>query len=150
MPTPSPTSAMPSIPPTPSPSQTPTFTPTRQPNLTPFPTGVLGSTCLQVQEYFNDTDDSVRDTYAQGPVYLLSPSAAADDDLPADPYLAYCDMSTDGGGWQLLLTLTDEQDQYTGSVSPFLNDLNATKPSVTNPYSRDWTGIVDPTSGDQI
>ena len=56
----------------------------------------------------------------------------------------------DGGGWQLLLTLTEAQQQYAGSVSPFLNDLNATKPSVTNPYSRDWTGIVDPTSGDQI
>ena len=104
---------------------------------------MLGSTCYEVLERFNDTDDSVRDSYTEGPVYLLSPDTA-------DPYLAYCDLSMDGGGWQLLLTLTEAQQQYAGSVSPFLNDLNATKPSVTNPYSRDWTGIVDPTSGDQI
>jgi len=62
----------------------------------------------------------------------------------------YCDQQISGGGWQLLLTSTDATNQYPGSTSPFVHDLNADAPSLTSPYSRDWSTRFTPNSGDQF
>jgi hypothetical protein len=62
----------------------------------------------------------------------------------------FCDMTTDGGGWMLLLTQTSASDQYAGSVSPFTQSLNADSPSLITGYSRDWSGDLAPESGDEF
>merc|ERR1711966_309913 len=56
-------------------------------------------------------------------------------------YQVYCEMSTDGGGWMLLLSQTDVHSQYSGSVNPLSQDLNTNDPSVTSGYSRNWNNL---------
>jgi hypothetical protein len=56
----------------------------------------------------------------------------------------FCDMTTAGGGWQLLLTQTHAMNQYGGSVSPFVVDLNTQFPDPLKPYSRNWIGKIKP------
>merc|ERR1719183_73722 len=56
----------------------------------------------------------------------------------------FCDMSTAGGGWQLLLTQTHAMDQYDGSTSPFVVDLNTQFPDPNKQYSRNWTPLIKP------
>ena len=53
----------------------------------------------------------------------------------------YCDMTTAGGGWQLVLTQTHAMEQYKGTTSPFINDLNPNNPSPTDQYSRNWHAL---------
>ena len=56
----------------------------------------------------------------------------------------YCDMTTAGGGWQLLLTQTHAMKQYDGTESPFVIDLNPQIPSPTSQYSRNWAQLLKP------
>jgi hypothetical protein len=54
-------------------------------------------------------------------------------------FAVYCDMERDGGGWTLLLTQTDAQSNFGGSVVPFKQNHNQSHPSLTNVYARDWS-----------
>merc|ERR1712224_656388 len=64
----------------------------------------------------------------------------------------YCDQTTDGGGWMLLLTQDHATGQYDGSVNPLTQNLNADTPSTTSQYSRDWstTEIPSPAGGSEF
>merc|ERR1712025_297871 len=57
----------------------------------------------------------------------------------------YCDQTTDGGGWMLLLTQDHATDQYDGSVNPLTQNQNADTPSPEARYSRDWSQTQVPT-----
>ena len=52
-------------------------------------------------------------------------------------------MTTEGGGWTLLLTLTDATNQYSSSVNPFVTALNEANPSPNTSYSRDWSSTLN-------
>ena len=71
--------------------------------------------------------------------------------LDGAAYDVFCDQTTAGGGWQLLLTHLDPITQYSGSVSPLATDLNVDSPSTATAYSRDWSTILnDPQPGDEF
>ena len=82
---------------------------------------------------------------AKSGVYSICPNGKEDSRISV-----YCDQSTAGGGWMLLLTQTHATDQY--SVNPLTQDLNATTPSPLSPYSRDWskTEIPSPPGGSEF
>jgi hypothetical protein len=61
---------------------------------------------------------------------------------PAQPFKAYCDQATGGGGWMLLATILHPQDQYPGSVNPFVVPLNMGAPAPDKAYSRNWLATV--------
>jgi hypothetical protein len=61
----------------------------------------------------------------------------------------YCDMTTSGGGWMLLLTQLDGRNQYEGSVSPFVHSVAETYPSPKSAYSRNWK-FFTPQKGNQF
>ena len=52
---------------------------------------------------------------------------------------AYCDQSIDGGGWMLLLTQADPQNDMSGTHNPFTQTVNQDQPSTDTLYARDWT-----------
>ena len=57
------------------------------------------------------------------------------------------------GGWTLLLTQTDGNGNFDGSVVPFRQNVNVDHPSISAPYARDWsdTGAgVLPASNDEF
>ena len=65
----------------------------------------------------------------------------------------YCDQTTQGGGWMLLLTQDDAYNQYSVSpgVNPLTQNLNVDTPSPTSRYSRDWgaTKVALPPGGSE-
>jgi len=64
-----------------------------------------------------------------------------------DVSTVYCEMTLANGGWQLVLSLTHGNNQYGGTTSPFIHDLNANNPTLTGKYSRDWRKRIDPAKG---
>jgi len=63
----------------------------------------------------------------------------------------YCDQTTDGGGWMLLLTQADPASQYEGSVNPLTAKLNTDYPSPSTVYSHNWENLLeDPQPGDEF
>ena len=71
------------------------------------------------------------------------------------PFAAYCEQRMAGGGWTLLLTVTDPTNDLPGSVgvSPFETPLNEDSPSLYRPYARVWNdagvGLL-PVVGDEV
>jgi hypothetical protein len=59
----------------------------------------------------------------------------------------FCEMDTAGGGWNLILVLGHGNNQYGGTTSPFIHDLNPQNPVPTSPYSRDWRNRINPARG---
>ena len=55
------------------------------------------------------------------------------------PLIVYCDQVTQGGGWMLLLTQTDGNSDFAGSVVPFRQTASEDQPSLTSTYARDWS-----------
>jgi hypothetical protein len=63
----------------------------------------------------------------------------------------YCDQTTDGGGWMLMLTQADPASQYDGSVNPLTAKLNTDYPSPSTVYSLNWENLLeDPQPGDEF
>ena len=87
------------------------------------------------------------DSKAKSGVYSICP-----DGKDSSKITVYCDQTTQGGGWMLMLTQDHATDQYAKSVNPLTQDLNANKPSPTARYSRDWskTEIASPPGGSEF
>jgi len=80
-------------------------------------------------------------------VYRLCPTGQQEDSINV-----YCDQVTDGGGWMLLLSQSDSNNQFEGSVNPLTVDMNVDKPDPLNDYSRNWGAISleTPVGGSQF
>lgn len=61
------------------------------------------------------------------------------------------DDKYDGGGWQLLLTLTHHQNMFHGSKHPLgFGNVNGDTPSLNNAYAKNWVDINQPAKGDDF
>lgn len=87
------------------------------------------------------------DSKSKSGVYSICP-----DGKDSSKITVYCDQTTQGGGWMLMLTQDHATDQYSKSVNPLTQNLNANKPSPTGRYSRDWskTEIASPPGGSEF
>ena len=87
------------------------------------------------------------DSKAKSGVFSICPDGKASSKISV-----YCDQTTQGGGWMLMLTQDHATEQYAKSVNPLTQNLNVDKPSPTSRYSRDWskTGIASPLGGSEF
>ena len=87
------------------------------------------------------------DLTAKSGVYSICP-----DGKDTSKILVYCDQTTQGGGWMLMLTQDHAKYQYALSVNPLTQNLNVDNPSPTSRYSRDWSKskIASPVGGSEF
>jgi hypothetical protein len=118
--------------------------------------GSLESTC--VIETPVDVEGTCKEKLAAGAttsdVYTVKlPATSAWDNAEKELQDVYCDMETNGGGWMLLLNQIHPDNDFTGSVVPFKQNVNEASPSTTSTYARDWSASqtsLKVNVGDQI
>ena len=106
------------------------------------PVTTAAVSCLKSCSAIKQSDPTANDG-----VYSICP-----DGKHSSKISVYCDQTTQGGGWMLMLTQDHATEQYAKSVNPLTQNLNVDKPSPLSRYSRDWskTGIASPLGGSEF
>ncbi|MCX6355639.1 MAG: fibrinogen-like YCDxxxxGGGW domain-containing protein [Candidatus Aureabacteria bacterium] len=108
---------------TPTPTSTPTSTPTATPTIN-------HASCKTIKDSGGSTGNGV---------YTIDPDGSG----PNAPFQDYCDMTTDGGGWTLLLTRSSSTTYTAANFdTTFGTDLTVLTADADNVYKGNWSGLA--------